>query len=115
MVGAADYNLTGGEYLLFGTSTAYPVYPLIIGCDEEVFAGTPTPVFVGYVNTSWGDPIPDLEGYELPVEPLAGATVYADGDPVGTTNENGIVNVSLPPGEHILYADKPDFIRSESI
>ncbi|MHC1625390.1 MAG: CARDB domain-containing protein, partial [Methermicoccaceae archaeon] len=116
-VGMGDYNLNGGEYLLFGTSTAYPVYPLIIPPVGDVEVGVPFDVFVGFVNTSWGDPIlPMEEGYILPrVEPAPFADVYVNGTYYGTTDASGTVQMQLNEGNYILNADGPRYIASEEV
>ena len=115
-VGVTNYALDGGEYLLFGTSTAYPVYPLAINGSQVASIGGTYRVDVGFVNTSWGDMIPDLNGAVLPLEAFQGATVLVDGIPVGITDQYGMLNITFSvPGNHTLVAEAPGQIRSEAL
>jgi len=101
-VGADQYNLTGGEYVLFATGQYWPFYPLVLIAPPHT--SSPFDVSVRYYN----DTIHDWQ-------PLAGATVFRDGTPLGTTNEYGILTLSLPSGTYHLRAEKTGYIRSEVV
>ncbi|MHC1601616.1 MAG: CARDB domain-containing protein, partial [Methermicoccaceae archaeon] len=102
-VGAENYNLTGGEYVLFATGQYYPFYPLYLTAQPHVTS--PFEVNVRYYNDSAKDWLP-----------LEGATVFVDGTPAGTTtNAYGNLALNLPTGTYQLRAEKVGYIRSEKV
>jgi len=97
-----QYNLTGGEYVLFATGQYYPFYPLKL--DAPSSTRSPFNVSVLYYN--------DTVSTWLP---LSGATVLVDGTPAGTTDAHGNLLLSLPGRMHDLRAEKEGYIRSEKV
>ncbi|KUK03925.1 MAG: hypothetical protein XD46_1352, partial [Euryarchaeota archaeon 55_53] len=95
-----QYSLTGGEYVLFATGQYYPFYPLELVAPSST--RSPFNVSVLYFN--------DTVSTWLP---LAGATVFVDGAPAGTTDANGNLSLALASGTYALRAEKAGYIRSE--
>ncbi|MHC1625499.1 MAG: cohesin domain-containing protein, partial [Methermicoccaceae archaeon] len=102
-VGAGDYNLTGGENVIFATGNYWPFELLRISAP----ASGPSPVevtveFLNSTSSAW--------------EPLEGATVLVDGVAYGLlTGADGKLSMVLSDGSHALKAEKTGYVRSEEI
>ncbi|MHC1593402.1 MAG: carboxypeptidase regulatory-like domain-containing protein, partial [Methermicoccaceae archaeon] len=101
-VGADQYNLTGDENVLFATGQYYPFYPLYLVAPPYVPSGKPFQVGVVYYNDS-------LHDWDI----LDGATVLVNDTSAGTTDEHGLLNLTLSDGTYQLRAEKVGYIRSD--
>ena len=101
-VGADQYNLTGGEDVLFATGQYYPFYPIYLVAPPHVPSGKPFQVGVAYYNDT-------LHNWDT----LEGATVLVNDTSAGTTDEYGLFTLTLSDGMYQLRAEKLGYIRSD--
>ncbi len=98
-VGAADYNLSSGDYVLwyYGEYDWLPTR-LILSQSEIASGGSSEATVKHFSSGAW--------------LPLEGATVYF-GLHSFTTNSSGQVSATLQDGAYQVFAEKNDYIRSE--